>query len=115
MNSKNVDMITLQVIMNALYSITDEMNLALIRTAYSTNIKDRRDCSCAIYTKNREVISQTELGCPIHLGIMPSALDYVFTQMTLEDLEEGDHVIFNVPYPVGPGHLNDILLLTLCL
>ena len=112
MNRKNVDMITLQVIMNALYSITDEMNLALIRTAYSTNIKDRRDCSCAIYTKNLEVISQTELGCPIHRVIMPSALDYVFQQMSLDDLDEGDHIIFNVPYPVGPGHLNDILLLT---
>ena len=42
-----VDMVTLQVLLNALHSITDEMNLALIRTAYSTNIKDRRDCSCA--------------------------------------------------------------------
>ena len=38
-----VDMVTLQVVMNALLSITDEMNMALIRTAYSTNIKDRRD------------------------------------------------------------------------
>ena len=42
---RNVDMVTLQVVMNALNSITDEMNMALIRTAYSTNIKDRRDCS----------------------------------------------------------------------
>lgn len=108
----SVDMITLQVVMNALFSITDEMNMALIRTAYSTNIKDRRDCSCAIYTKDREVISQTELGSPVHLGVMPSALDSVFQHMSLADLEEGDHVIVNVPHPAGPGHLNDITLLT---
>jgi len=107
-----VDMVTLQVIMNAFYSITDEMNMALIRTAYSTNIKDRRDCSCAVYTAEGEVISQTELGSPVHLGIMPSALDNVFNRFRLEDLEEGDHVIVNVPHPTGPGHLNDITMVS---
>ncbi|MFB3906171.1 MAG: hydantoinase B/oxoprolinase family protein [Acidobacteriota bacterium] len=107
-----VDMITLQVVMNALNSITDEMNMALIRTAYSTNIKDRRDCSCAAYTAQAEVLSQTELGSPVHLGIMPSALDHVFAGFRLEDLEEGDHVIVNVPHPTGPGHLNDVTMVS---
>ena len=106
------DMITLQVIMNNLYSITDEMNTALIRTAYSTNIKDRRDCSCAVYTAKGEVISQTELGSPVHLGIMPSALDKVFSTVSLDELNEGDHVIVNVPHPTGPGHLNDITMVS---
>jgi len=107
-----IDMVTLQVVMNALHSITDEMNMALIRTAYSTNIKDRRDCSCAIYTPKGEVVSQTELGSPVHLGIMPSALENVFARMGLEDLDEGDHVIVNVPHPTGPGHLNDITMVS---
>ena len=107
-----VDMVTLQVIMNGLQSITDEMNMALIRTAFSTNIKDRRDCSCAVYTAAREAIAQTELGCPVHLGIMPSALDAVFADMRIEDFEEGDHLIVNVPYPNGPGHLNDITMVS---
>ncbi|MGQ9646554.1 MAG: hydantoinase B/oxoprolinase family protein [Thermodesulfobacteriota bacterium] len=109
---RNVDMVTLQVVMNALHSITDEMNMALIRTAYSTNIKDRRDCSCAIYTSRGEVISQTELGSPVHLGIMPSALNNVFARFRLEEMEEGDHIIVNVPYPTGPGHLNDITMVS---
>lgn len=108
----NMDMITLQVILNALHSVTDEMNLALIRTAYSTNIKDRRDCSCAIYTAKREVISQTELGSPVHLGIMPSALNNIFEKINLDSLDEGDHIIVNVPYPIGPGHLNDITMVS---
>ena len=105
-------MVTLQVVMNALHSITDEMNMALIRTAYSTNIKDRRDCSCAVYTPKGEVISQTELGSPVHLGIMPSALDNVFARFKLDELEDGDHIIVNVPYPTGPGHLNDITMVS---
>jgi N-methylhydantoinase B len=106
------DMVTLQVVMNALHSITDEMNMALVRTAYSTNIKDRRDCSCAIYTPRGEVISQTELGSPVHLGIMPSALDSVLKIFSLEDMEEGDHIVVNVPHPTGPGHLNDITMVS---
>ena len=105
-------MVTLQVVLNALGSITDEMNMALIRTAYSTNIKDRRDCSCAIYTPAGEVISQTELGSPLHLGVMPSALDSVFARFDLADLEDGDHIVCNVPHPVGPGHLNDVTMVS---
>ncbi|MBW1712023.1 MAG: hydantoinase B/oxoprolinase family protein [Deltaproteobacteria bacterium] len=107
-----MDMVTLQVVMNALHSITDEMNMALIRTAYSTNIKDRRDCSCAIYTPQGEVISQSELGSPVHLGIMPSALDGVLSRFKVEDMEDGDHIITNVPFPAGPGHLNDITMVS---
>lgn len=105
-------MVTLQVIMNALQSITDEMNLALIRTAYSTNIKDRRDCSCAMYTPSGEVISQTELGSPVHLGMMPSALDSVFAHFKLEEFNDGDHFVVNIPHPTGPGHLNDITMVS---
>jgi N-methylhydantoinase B len=106
------DMVTLQVVMNALQSITDEMNMALIRTAYSTNIKDRRDCSCAIYTPRGDLVAQTELGSPVHLGIMPSALEQVLATFRPEDLHDGDHIAVNVPYPRGPGHLNDITLVS---
>lgn len=105
-------MITLQVVMNALSSITDEMNLALIHTAYSTNIKDRRDCSCAIYTARGEVIAQTELGSPVHLGIMPSALDSVLARFPVETMDDGDHIVVNVPFPTGPGHLNDVTMVS---
>src|SRR4051812_11772753 len=108
----DIDMIALQVVMNALHSITDEMNMALIHTAYSTNIKDRRDCSCAIYTARGEVIAQTELGSPVHLGIMPSALDTVLARYALDAMEEGDHIVVNVPYPTGPGHLNDVTMVS---
>ena len=50
MNKQSIDPITLEVMRNAFYSIADEMIVALIRASYSTNIKDRRDASCAIYT-----------------------------------------------------------------
>lgn len=108
----NVDMISLQVFINAFQSITDEMNMALIRAAYSTNIKDRRDCSCAIYTAAGDVISQTELGTPVHLGVMPSVIRKVLEKYPVESMEPGDHIVVNVPYPVGPGHLNDVTIMS---
>ena len=54
--AKSFDPITLEVMRNAFYSIADEMIVALIRASYSTNIKDRRDTSCAIYTATGDVV-----------------------------------------------------------
>jgi len=45
-----IDPITSEVVLNAFLSITEEMNTALVRSAYSTNIKERKDCSCAFYS-----------------------------------------------------------------
>lgn len=107
-----VDPITLEVMRNALYSITDEMSAALVRTAYSTNIKDRRDCSCAMYAADGKVIAQSEIGTPIHLGVMPKVISSMLQKFPIETMEEGDHYMLNTPYPAGPGHLNDITLMS---
>ena len=66
MNNQAIDPITLEVMRNAFYSIADEMIVALIRASYSTNIKDRRDASCAIYTSTGDVVvvAQSEIGTP---------------------------------------------------
>ena len=74
MTPTNVDPITLEVMRNGFYSIADEMIAALIRASYSTNIKDRRDTSGAIYTGSGEVVvvAQSEIGTPLHLGTMHS-------------------------------------------
>ena len=72
-----VDPVTLEIMRNAFQSVADEMTAALVRTAYSTNIKDRRDCSCALLTTEGEVVAQTELGTPFHLGVMPAAVKVI--------------------------------------
>ena len=109
-----VDPITLQVLANAAYSIAEEMSVALIRTARSTNIKDRRDASCALYTTAGEVavISQSEIGTPLHLGVMGAAVDSALKKIPVETLQPGDHLIMNSPYPAGPGHLNDVAIIS---
>ena len=106
------DPITLQVITNSLYSIADEMMAALIRTSFSTNIKDRRDCSGAIFTPRGEVVAQAEIGTPLHLGVMLPTVTTALKVIPVEKLEPGDDIIINTPYPEGPGHLNDLSIIS---
>ena len=114
MNNQAIDPITLEVMRNAFYSIADEMIVALIRASYSTNIKDRRDASCAIYTSTGDVVvvAQSEIGTPLHLGTMQSAVRSAMEAYPFDGLKPGDAVAMNMPYPAGPGHLNDLCLIS---
>jgi N-methylhydantoinase B len=109
-----VDPITLQVLTSAAYSIAEEMSIALVRTSRSTNIKDRRDASCALYDTCGAiaVISQSEIGTPLHLGVMGAAVGTALNKIPTSALEPGDDIIMNSPYPAGPGHLNDICVVS---
>src|SRR5438874_13495058 len=70
-DAATADPVTLEVLRNALYSVSDEMVAGLIRASYSTNIKDRRDASCGVYTADGDVIAMSEFGgTPLHLGTM---------------------------------------------
>ena len=114
MTQAAVDPITLEVMRNAFYSIAEEMIVALINASYSTNIKDRRDASCAIYTARGDVVvvAQSEIGTPLHLGTMQSAVRSTMEAYPFEDLGPGDAIAMNMPYPAGPGHLNDLCLIS---
>ena len=103
-----MDAIALEIMRNALYSIADEMTAALVKTSHSTNIKDRRDCSSALLNKEAEVVAQTELGTPLHMGTMPGIVRIALERFPPETLNPGDVVITNLPYPSGPGHLPDV-------
>jgi len=65
-----VDPITLEVLRHALASVAEEMNANLVRSAYSPNIKERRDCSSALFTTAGELVAQAE-SIPVHLGALP--------------------------------------------
>ena len=106
------DPVTLQVMTNAIYSVADEMVAALIRTSFSTNIKDRRDCSGAVFTRDGQLVAQGEVGTPLHLGVMLPAVQTAIAAVPPETLEPGDDIIINTPYPEGPGHLNDVTLVS---
>jgi len=105
-----IDPATLEVMRNALQSIAEEMGAALVRTAFSTNIKDRMDCSTAVYTREGKLVSQAE-HMPLHLGLMPSVVQAVLQAYPPDRLEPGDVVIINDPYISG-SHLPDICIIS---
>ncbi len=107
---KTVDPITLEVMRNACQSVAEEMGAALIRTALSPNIKDRRDCSTAIYTAGGDLVAQAE-HIPLHLGLMVSVVRKTLERYPIERLEPGDAIITNDPYISG-SHLPDVVMIT---
>ncbi|MFA9436257.1 MAG: hydantoinase B/oxoprolinase family protein [Candidatus Bathyarchaeota archaeon] len=102
----------LEVIKNAFFSIAEEMGAVLVRAAYSTNIKDRRDCSCAIYTKSGNLAAQAE-HIPLHLGIMPSAVKAILKYCKQESIElyPGDTLLCNDPFITG-SHTWDLMVVS---
>ncbi len=104
-----IDPIELQVLSGALRSICDEMGAVLVRASYSPNIKERRDCSTAIFDRGGELVMQAE-HIPVHLGSMPAAVAAV-AELVGEDVAGEDVWILNDPYR-GGTHLPDITLVS---
>jgi N-methylhydantoinase B len=101
-----IDPIELQVISGALRAACEEMGAVLIRSAHSPNIKERRDCSAALFDAAGEMTMQAE-HIPVHLGSMPAALAAVLD----EQHRPGRSWILNDPF-AGGTHLPDITLIT---
>ena len=98
--------IELQVIGASLRAIAEEMGAALIRSAFSANIKERRDCSTALFDERGRMVTQAE-HIPVHLGAMPEAVAAVMAH----DPAPGEPWILNDPY-AGGTHLPDLTIVT---
>ncbi len=96
----------LEVMKHAFTAIPEQMGAALQRSAYSPNIKERKDESCALFTPEKEMIAQAE-HIPVHLGAMPNALKSAVSNCRPG---KGDQVILNDPYS-GGTHLPDITVI----
>ena len=104
------DPIKFEVIRNALLEATEEMAIALRRSAYSTNIKTRADFSCALFDHRMQPVAQA-FAQPNHLGSLGRSVPYVLTAYGPEKLGPGDAILANDPYLRGV-HLNDITLIS---
>ena len=105
----SVDPITVELIGNALNSIVEEMGETLIRAAYSTNIKERRDCSTALFDAKGRTLVQAE-HIPIHLGSFIGVIEAITRRTDPAEIREGDVFIGNDAYTGGGTHLPDIVL-----
>ena len=101
-----IDPVTLEVLRNGLEGIAEEMGQTLIRGAYSPNIKERRDCSTALFDAEGRLIAQAE-HIPVHLGAMPEAVAAVLAC----DPKPGDVFALNDPF-AGGTHLPDVTLVS---
>jgi N-methylhydantoinase B len=112
MSDSTLNPIRLEIMRNRWRGIAEEVCAAMIRASYSPNIRDRFDCSTALALPSGEIIAQSEIGTPLHLGIMPGVLCAVLNKVPLAKIEDGDALITNLPYPEGPGHLPDVSMVS---
>jgi N-methylhydantoinase B len=105
--AKATNPVQLEIFKSLFHSIAEEMGATLKRTAYSPNIKERRDYSCAVFDSNGEMMAQGD-HMPVHLGSMPLS---VKSAIENRRIGPGDMVILNDPY-AGGTHLPDITLVS---
>src|SRR5579863_7115450 len=100
-----VDPIRLEIFKNLFHSVAEEMGAALRRSAFSANIKERRDYSCAVFSGAGEVLAMGD-HMPVHLGSMPMSVAAALSALTLRP---GDVALLNDPY-AGGTHLPDLTM-----
>src|SRR5579863_740666 len=99
------DPIRLETFKNLFHSVAEEMGGALRRSAFSPNIKERRDYSCAVFDSQCQVLAMGD-HMPVHLGSMPRSVEAAIAAL---DLEPGDIALLNDPY-AGGTHLPDLTM-----
>jgi N-methylhydantoinase B len=104
-----IDPITVEVIGSALSSIVEEMGEALVRASFSTNIKERRDCSTALFDTRGTTLCQAE-HIPMHLGSFIGIIPEILKRHPVENMQPGDVFIGNDAYAGAGTHLPEIVL-----
>lgn len=106
-----MDPASLEVLLSRLAGIAQQMGVVLRRAAFSPNIKERADCSSAIFAPEGELLAQAE-HIPVHLGSMPASVAAVLARFG-DSCRPGDQFIVNDPF-AGGTHLNDVTLVAPC-
>ena len=104
-----IDPVTVEIVGNLMLSIAEETCLSIIKSAYSTNIKERRDVSSAVVSPEGELVAQADY-LPIHLNAFLTFIPYIFDHFDRASIVPGDMFIGNDPYHGGGNHLPDIVL-----
>ena len=105
--SLRLDPITIEIMHNAFRSVADETFITLMKSAYSTNIKERRDHSTAIMDTEGRLIVQADASLPIHLASMGGLMEALLNKFRGQ-IKPGDIFIANDPHVAGGTHLPDI-------
>jgi N-methylhydantoinase B len=107
--TQRVDAITAEVIAHRLRAASEEMMATLVKTSYSPNIKERRDCSTGIFDAQGRLLALTAIA-PLHLSSLIGTIENVIARFPKEELRPGDAFLVNDPYHGGGSHLPDITI-----
>ena len=105
------DPVAMEVFSNRLLSITEEMGHTLVRASFSTNIKERKDCSVGLFDARGRLVAQAS-HVPLHLGSLMGGVEAVLAHYDIANMEDGDAFVCNDPYQAGGTHMPDISVIT---
>ena len=103
---ETIDPITLEVIHHRLTSIADEMEMALVKSAFSIIVKEGRDCSSALFDAKGQTIAQSQ-SIPVHLGTLMMSVPQILGELPPAEMHDGDVFLVNDPYS-GGTHIPDV-------
>ncbi|MYH58494.1 MAG: hydantoinase B/oxoprolinase family protein [Boseongicola sp. SB0675_bin_26] len=103
--------VSFQVMWNRLISVVEEQAQALVRTAFSTSVREAGDLSAGVYDAQGRMLAQAVTGTPGHVNAMADAVAHFIRRIGRQDIFEGDIYITNDPWE-GTGHLHDITMVT---
>src|SRR5215218_8682168 len=107
----NLDPVTLEVLWNRVLSVTNEQQAALIRTAFSTVVRESQDLACGVFDTRGNMIAQSDTGTPGHINAMATCMRHFMAVYPEDTLSPGDVLITNDPWMTA-GQINDITLVT---
>lgn len=100
-----------QIMWNRLIAVVEEQATTLIRTAFSTSVREAGDLSAGLFDRNSRMIAQAVTGTPGHVNAMAESVGHFAQQIGVQNICEGDVYITNDPW-LGTGHLHDITMVT---
>lgn len=103
--------VAFQVMWNRLISVVEEQAQALVRTAFSTSVREAGDLSAGVYNADGLMLAQAVTGTPGHVNAMADAVAHFIRRIGRKNIQEGDVYITNDPWE-GTGHLHDITVVT---
>ena len=107
----SIDPIALEVLWSRLLSVTNEQQAALMRTAFSTVVRESQDLACGVFDTRGSMVAQSETGTPGHINAMATCMRHFMAAYPEAMLEPGDVLITNDPWMTA-GQINDITLVT---
>ncbi len=110
-HSTKLNAVTKQVMWNRLISVVEEQAQALIRTAFSTSVREAGDLSAGVYDQHGNMLAQAVTGTPGHVNAMAASVAHFIRRIGVENMYEGDVYLTNDPWE-GTGHLHDITVVS---